>query len=39
MKRYKVYDGIAGHEAEIMWLTDSQVVQYRRNGYYVMEAS
>lgn len=39
MKKYRVYDGVAGHEAEIMWLTDAQAVQYRRDGYYVTETN
>lgn len=34
MKRYKVYDGYSS-EAQIMLLTDSEVQEYRRMGYYV----
>lgn len=34
MKRYRVYDGHS-KEAQIMLLTDSEVQEYRLNGYYV----
>lgn len=34
--KYKVYDGHSP-EAQIMWLTDSQASEYRRQGYYVTE--
>ncbi len=36
MKQYKIYDGHS-QEARIMWLTESQAVEYRRQGYYVTE--
>ncbi len=37
MKKYRVYDG-QSEEAQIMWLTEAQAVEYRRQGYYVTEA-
>jgi len=34
MKRYRVWDG---HDTEYYaWLTDSQVAELRRKGYYVI---
>lgn len=34
MKQYKVW--LAGDEEKrILWLTDSMVAEFRRNGYYV----
>lgn len=37
MKKYRVYDGHSA-EAEILCLTESQAIEYRRKGYYVAEA-
>ena len=34
MKQCRVYMG-SETEAQILWLTDTQIVEYRRIGYYV----
>ena len=36
MKQYRVWTETS--EAQLMWLTDAQVVEYRRRGYSVREA-
>lgn len=35
-KHYRVYDGRSS-EARLLWLTDAEAAEYRRNGYYVTE--
>jgi len=35
-KKCSVYDGCSP-EAEILWLTPAEIVEYRRAGYYVIE--
>lgn len=35
-KQYRVYNGHSA-EAQILWLTEAEAVEYRRNGYYVTE--
>lgn len=37
-KQYRVYDGHSA-SAQILWLTESQVIEYRHNGYYVTEVA
>lgn len=36
MKKYKVYNGYSS-ESFIVWITEAQAAEYRRQGYYVTE--
>lgn len=38
MKKYRVRKGTED-EGRILWLTEAQVVEYRRQGYYVTEVA